>query len=111
MDNKILVTWINGKTEEYTTHILAPAMNNEYVVKIVGKETGTIYKPNPTKKAYKIGFAFEVVRNKVTGIIDGVTTASIYNVVYYKNGSPFYRADVFEGTLTANLKAGIYKEV
>lgn len=60
---------------------------------------------------FKNGFTFKVVKNNIIGQIDGVTTTGIYSVVFYKNGSIYYRADVYEGTIINNLKSGFYKEV
>lgn len=60
---------------------------------------------------YKIGFKFEVAKNGLIGIIDGVTTTGIYSVSFYENGGLYLRADVYEGTITDNLKIGAYKEI
>lgn len=60
---------------------------------------------------YKIGFKFEVVKNEIIGIIDGVTTTRIYSVAFFEDESFYYRADVHEGTITGNLKIGVYKEI
>lgn len=60
---------------------------------------------------YKIGFTFKVVKNGIVGVIDGVTTTGIYSVVFFENGSLYYRADVHEGTIRDNLKYGFYEKV
>ena len=60
---------------------------------------------------YKTGFRFEVVKNGIVGIIDGVTTTGIYSVAFYEGGEMYFRADVHEGTIRDNLKYGYYKEV
>lgn len=60
---------------------------------------------------YKNGFRFEVTKNGIIGEIDGVTTTGIYSVCFYENGSMYYRADVYESTITNNLKIGAYKAI
>lgn len=60
---------------------------------------------------YKIGFKFKVVKNGIIGVIDGVSTLGIYSVVFYMDEFPYYRADVFEGTITNNLQNGVYEEI
>lgn len=60
---------------------------------------------------FKNGFTFKVANGNITGQIDGITTTGIYSVVFYNNGSAYYRADVYEGTIKNNLKSGFYKEV
>lgn len=60
---------------------------------------------------YKAGFKFEVVKNGIIGEIDGVSTTGIYSVCFYRDGSMYYRADVYEGTIRDNLKYGYYREV
>ena len=60
---------------------------------------------------YKNGFRFEVTKNGIIGEIDGVTTAGIYSVCFYENGSLYLRADVFEGTIRDNLECGAYREI
>lgn len=60
---------------------------------------------------YKIGFRFEVTKNGIIGEVDGVSTTGIYSVCFFENGSFYYRTDVYEGTITNNLKYGIYKEI
>ena len=60
---------------------------------------------------YKIGFKFEVVKNGIIGIIDGVTTTGIYGVAFFEDGSFYFHADVYEGTIINNLKIGAYKEI
>lgn len=60
---------------------------------------------------YKIGFSFKVKKNGIIGTIDGVTTTGIYSVSFFENGSFYYRADVYEGTIRDNLKYGYYEEI
>lgn len=60
---------------------------------------------------YKNGFRFEVTKNGIIGEIDGVTTTGIYSVCFYQNGEMYYRADVYESTITNNLKVGAYKAI
>ncbi len=60
---------------------------------------------------YKCGFKFEVVKNGIVGVIDGVSTAKVYSVTFYKNGEMYLRADVCEGTIRENLRSGYYKEI
>ena len=57
---------------------------------------------------FGIGFKFEVVKNGIIGIIDGVSTSGIYSVCFYKNGEMYLRADVCEGTIANNIKYGEY---
>lgn len=58
---------------------------------------------------YKCGFKFKVTNKNITGEIDGVSTTGIYSVVFYENGSMYYRADVYESTITNNIKYGVYE--
>lgn len=61
---------------------------------------------------FKNGFRFEVVKNGIIGEITGVTREGVYGVLFFnKDGIPYYRADVFEGTIRDNLRLGNYKEV
>lgn len=68
---------------------------------------------------YKIGFKFKVVKNGIVGEVDGVATSGIdgitdkpiCSVCFYENGGLYYRADVFEDTITQNLKHGFYEEI
>ena len=60
---------------------------------------------------FKNGFIFKVVtdnaNDNITGQIDGITTTGIYSVVFRNNGSIYYRADVYEGTIINKLKSYI----
>lgn len=58
---------------------------------------------------YKNGFEFEVVKNGIIGIIDGVSTTGIYSVCFYENGEMYHRADVHESTITNGLECGAYR--
>lgn len=60
---------------------------------------------------YKCGFKFEVVKNGIIGVIDGVSAAKVYSVVFYKDGEIYLRADVCEGTIRENLRSGYYKKI
>jgi hypothetical protein len=60
---------------------------------------------------YKTGFKFEVVKNGIIGIIDGVSTTGIYSVAFFKDSGFYYRASVYEKTIIDNLKIGAYKEI
>ena len=60
---------------------------------------------------YKCGFKFEVVKNGIVGVIDGVSTAKVYSVAFYKDGEMYLRADVCEGTIRENLRSGYYREI
>lgn len=60
---------------------------------------------------FKNGFTFKVKKNGIIGVIDGVTTTGIYSVAFYENGSFYYRADVYEGTIRDNLEHGYYEEM
>jgi hypothetical protein len=60
---------------------------------------------------YKTGFKFEVVKNGIIGIIDGVSTTGIYSVAFFKDGGFYYHASVYERTIIDNLKIGAYKEI
>ena len=60
---------------------------------------------------YKKGFSFKVTKNGITGIINGVVdnfSSRIYSVSFYENGELYFIADVFEETITNNLKYGDY---
>ncbi len=60
---------------------------------------------------YKKGFSFKVTKNGIIGVVDGVSnslSSKIYSVSFYENGNLYYMADVFEETITNNLKYGHY---
>lgn len=60
---------------------------------------------------YKTGFSFKVTKNGIIGVVDGVSnslSSKIYSVSFYENGNLYYMADVFEETITNNLKYGHY---
>ena len=60
---------------------------------------------------FKNGFTFKVTKNGIIGVIDAVSTTGIYSVCFYRDGSFYHRADVYEGTIRDNLKYGYYEEV
>jgi hypothetical protein len=60
---------------------------------------------------YKTGFSFKVTKNGIIGVVDGISnslSSKIYSVSFYENGNLYYMADVFEETITNNLKYGHY---
>lgn len=60
---------------------------------------------------YKKGFSFKVTKNGIVGIVDGINSdvfSRVYSVSFYENGNLYYVADVFEETITNNLKYGHY---
>lgn len=71
--------------------------------------TGTIH--GKGLSMYKVGFRFEVVKNGLIGIIKGVTATGLYSVTFYENGRLYLCANVFEDTITLNLKIGAYREI
>lgn len=65
-------------------------------------------------KMFQKGFSFKVTKNGITGIINGVVdnfSSRIYSVSFYENGKLYYMADVFEETISNNLKYGYYEEI
>ena len=64
---------------------------------------------------YNKGFSFKVTKNGIIGIIKDLSTtgisSQIYAVDFYENGKYYYSADVFEETITNNLKYGYYEAI
>lgn len=58
----------------------------------------------------KNGLCFKVLKTNIYGIIDGVSTADVYSMVFYQDGYFYLRADVTEGTIKDNLHFGLWQE-
>lgn len=63
---------------------------------------------------YNKGFTFKVNKNGIIGVVNGINkslTSNIYSISFYENNNLYYMADVFEETITNNLKYGCYTAI